>query len=96
MDAQMPEMDGFQTTAAIRKARRKRRARADHRIHRDSRLKATARRCLDAGMDGIPVQADPVEGAVRAVEQRIHEKRDYFISLNCSPSPISVRLAPHD
>ncbi len=52
MDLQMPVMDGFQTTAAVRERERKTGAHIPIIAITGSAMQGDRQRCLDAGMDG--------------------------------------------
>ena len=75
MDVQMPEMDGFEATAAIRERESAERGRhvPDHR-HDGPRDEGDRERCLEAGMDGYvskPIQAQELFQAIEDTAARL-------------------------
>jgi osomolarity two-component system sensor histidine kinase NIK1 len=83
MDVQMPEMDGFEATAAIRKWQRETLGSLDPEAFRRQRIPIVAmtahamagdrERCLDAGMDGYvskPFQVEELLSTISAVHQK--------------------------
>jgi CheY-like chemotaxis protein len=70
MDIQMPEMDGFQATAAIREIERKRTRRTPIVAMTAHAMKGDRERCLEAGMDGYvskPVQSKVLYETIEAI-----------------------------
>lgn len=76
MDVQMPEMDGFEATAAIRTAEQSRPRRDDRLAHTPiiamtaHAMKGDRERCLEAGMDGYvakPVRSSELFAAIGQV-----------------------------
>ncbi len=86
MDVQMPEMDGFEATAAIR-AREKTRggylpiiAMTAHAMTGDRE------RCLAAGMDNYlakPVQEDKIAQAIKAITEQVHGSLQTADNMEC-------------
>ena len=79
MDVQMPEMDGFEATAAIRESER---ATGKHQpivAMTAHAMKGDDRRCLDAGMDGY--LAKPIRG------EELHALLD-GIAARLAPEPV--------
>jgi two-component system sensor histidine kinase/response regulator len=75
MDVQMPEMDGFEATAAIRQAERLTGVHIPIVAMTAYAMSGDRQRCLEAGMDGYipkPIQAQTVFEVIKAM---------------CSPSP---------
>lgn len=70
MDVQMPEMDGFEATAAIREAERIRGGHTPTIAMTAHAMEGDRQRCLEAGMDGYvlkPIQAQTVCEAIDRV-----------------------------
>jgi two-component system, sensor histidine kinase and response regulator len=70
MDAQMPQMDGFETTAAIRRLERATRAHIPIIAMTAHAMVGDRQRCLDAGMDGYiakPVHAHELFDTIETV-----------------------------
>jgi len=71
MDVQMPEMDGFQATAAIREMERSKGSRQTIIAMTAHAMKGDEERCLDAGMDGYiskPIHLDGLRSLLARVE----------------------------
>jgi CheY-like chemotaxis protein len=69
MDVQMPEMDGFETTAAIRSEEKETGQRIPIIAMTAHAMKGDRQRCLEAGMDGYvakPIHADQLLEAIEA------------------------------
>jgi CheY-like chemotaxis protein len=67
MDVQMPEMDGFEATAAIRAAERSKNGHTPIIAMTANAMVGDRQRCLDAGMDGYiskPIQAQTLYEAI--------------------------------
>jgi signal transduction histidine kinase/ActR/RegA family two-component response regulator len=69
MDVQMPEMDGFQTTAAVRERERKTGGHIPIIAITGFAMKGDRQRCLDAGMDGYLCKPIRSKELFEAVEQ---------------------------
>jgi len=72
MDVQMPEMDGFQATAAIREAERTTGKHIPIIAMTAHAMKGDQERCLSAGMDAYiakPVDAEELSRKIRTVAQ---------------------------
>ena len=70
MDIQMPDMDGFETTAAIRQRERSSQRRTPIVAMTAHAIKGYRERCLDAGMDGYvskPVRSKELFQAIESV-----------------------------
>ena len=73
MDVQMPVMDGFQATQAIRKLADPKKARLPIIAMTAHALKGDAERCLEAGMDGYiskPVKGEELIELVERMAER--------------------------
>jgi CheY-like chemotaxis protein len=71
MDVQMPEMDGLQATAAIRKRERKTGRRQKIIALTANAMKGDEQRCLAAGMDGYlskPIEVHRLDEVLRQTE----------------------------
>jgi signal transduction histidine kinase/DNA-binding response OmpR family regulator/HPt (histidine-containing phosphotransfer) domain-containing protein len=95
MDCQMPEMDGFEATAAIREAE----AAAGGTIHRPiialtaNAIKGDRERCLDAGMDGyVTKPINPVE-LMRTIRSFVTPRAD-AASAQAAPATPAASPAP--
>jgi CheY-like chemotaxis protein len=87
MDVQMPEMDGFEATAAIRQAERTTGRHVSIIAMTAHAMKGDRERCLEAGMDGYvskPLQADALYAAV---ERRYEPTQPESESLRPPPTP---------
>jgi signal transduction histidine kinase/ActR/RegA family two-component response regulator len=69
MDVQMPEMDGFQTTAAVRELERQKGGHIPIIAITGFAMKGDRQRCLDAGMDGYLCKPIRSKELFEAVEQ---------------------------
>jgi CheY-like chemotaxis protein len=70
MDVQMPEMDGFEATAAIRQGEEKSRKHVPIIAMTAHAMAGDKERCLNAGMDGYvskPIRADDLFSVVEQV-----------------------------
>lgn len=90
MDVQMPDMDGFEATAAIRASEKEHVANIPIVAMTAHAMKTYAKKCIDAGMDGYvskPIRraelarallefAHPVTAAVEAPAGRFHDFRE--------------------
>jgi CheY-like chemotaxis protein len=74
MDVQMPVMDGFQATQAIRKLADPKKAHLPIIAMTAHALKGDADRCLDAGMDGYISKPVKGEELIGLMERLAHEK----------------------
>jgi CheY-like chemotaxis protein len=78
MDVQMPEMDGFQTTTAIRVKERGEGQHTPIVAMTAHAMKGDRERCLDAGMDGYvskPLRMDELFRAIEAFRPRAAQSR---------------------
>ena len=73
MDVQMPVMDGFQATQAIRKLADPKKARLPIIAMTAHALKGDAERCLEAGMDGYISKPVKAEELIELVERLARE-----------------------
>ena len=71
MDIQMPEMDGFEATAAIRDAERSNGTHTTIIAMTASAMQGDRERCLQAGMDGYIAKPVKSEELFRAVEEAV-------------------------
>lgn len=69
MDVQMPDMDGFQATAAVREREKRRGGRIPIIAITGFAMKGDRQRCLDAGMDGYLAKPIRSKELFEAVEQ---------------------------
>ncbi len=94
MDIQMPEMDGLQATAAIRKLEEKTGAHIPIVAMTAHAMKGDRERCLQAGMDGYI--AKPIQSRVlyETVEAFAPVPASSSPPVSNSQSPSSSRLAP--
>ena len=72
MDVQMPEMDGFEATAAIRRRRRCPRRHMPIIAMTAHAMKGDRERCLAAGMDGYVSKPIDIEQLFTAIERVLH------------------------
>jgi CheY-like chemotaxis protein len=73
MDVQMPEMDGFQATAAIREHEKVTGQHTPIIAFTAHALKGDQERCLAAGMDGYVSKPAPLEKLLRAIANCVSE-----------------------
>jgi CheY-like chemotaxis protein len=85
MDVQMPEMDGFQTTAAIRRHEQSTGAHLSIIAMTAHAMKGDRERCLEAGMDGYISKPIESEELYRAIET-------YGPSVTSAAPPSEVQL----
>ena len=74
MDVQMPEMDGYETTAMIRERERETGGHVPIIAMTAHAMKGDRERCLDAGMDGSltkPIHAQALYDRVDAISRRV-------------------------
>jgi len=86
MDVQMPEMDGLQATAALRKTA------GDHANRQPivaltaNAMKGDSEKCLAAGMDGYltkPLRAAELDAVLRTYMERCAESRPEAVTPKC-------------
>jgi PAS domain S-box-containing protein len=71
MDVQMPEMDGFEATAALRARERRQGGHMPVIALTAHALKGDAERCIDAGMDGVVTKPFQVEALLAEIERLV-------------------------
>jgi two-component system, sensor histidine kinase and response regulator len=76
MDVQMPDMDGFEATAAIRSAEQSSGAHIPIIALTANAMKGDAERCLAAGMDGYVSKPIDVEQLFTTIERVLHMKQE--------------------
>lgn len=94
MDVQMPEMDGFEATKAIRARERERGTHVPIIAMTASAMKGDQDRCLEAGMDSYvskPVHADQL---YKAVEGIVHAERAVKPSASFSHETVNPEIVP--
>jgi signal transduction histidine kinase/DNA-binding response OmpR family regulator len=92
MDIQMPEMDGFQATAAIREREKAGVPRIPIVAMTAHAMKGDRERCLQAGMDGYiskPVQSKILYETIEAITA----KRLHLVASTPEPTPEPVHLS---
>jgi PAS domain S-box-containing protein len=99
MDVQMPEMDGFQATEAIRKLEDPKKARLPVIAMTAHALRGDQERCLAAGMDGYlskPIKSPELVGLVERLAQKGLGGGDGGLEKSEQPTtPDSESLIPH-
>ena len=93
MDVQMPEMDGFEATAAIRARERESGAHIPIVAMTASAMKGDQARCLEAGMDSYvskPVHADEL---YRVVEGIVIAERGHRLPSSVSSDPDNLQTS---
>jgi CheY-like chemotaxis protein len=92
MDVQMPELDGLETTAAIRERERVRGGHLPIVAVTAHAMKGDAERCLAAGMDGyVAIQPRELEAAIaRVVAPEGEEGPASAVLVSGSPPPAGV------
>ncbi|MBN1568143.1 MAG: response regulator [Acidobacteria bacterium] len=93
MDVQMPIMDGFQTTAAIRGLDDPAKAGLPIIAMTAHALKEDAKRCLDAGMDAYvskPIQAEEFIGLVELLGESGENAEDQLIDAGMEAAGIRI------
>ncbi|MHB8901451.1 MAG: response regulator, partial [Thermoguttaceae bacterium] len=91
MDLQMPEMDGFQATRAIRASAEPKIARLPIIAVTAHALKEDAQRCLDHGMDACVRKPFKAKELISLVERLAEQRPDSFVgpALETAPTPTS-------
>ena len=76
MDVQMPEMDGFEATAAIRDRERGSGQRVPIIAMTAHAMKGDRQRCIDAGMDGYVAKPITAQELFLAIDALVPSTRD--------------------
>ena len=96
MDVQMPEMDGFEATAAIRERERVSGGHLPIFAMTAHAMKGDRERCLAAGMDEYlskPIQENKIMQAIKTITEQVHVSQKAAESTKCADAAFDPAAA---